>query len=139
MIFVIDMLVRRSSRRRHVGVIAVDICAQRGRNDTGGDGLARQTVREMTAVADIDPQSAIQCRLDHGVNFALTIDEGTYTTVGGYVLGRLGRRPKVGDAIECDGRKMRVDALDGLRVAKVWLSTASVGPEQPERVRDHDE
>jgi len=54
--------------------------------------------------------------------FQLHIDEATYTTVGGYVLGRLGRRPRVGDTIDVDGRRMRVDALDGLRVAKVWLS-----------------
>jgi len=54
--------------------------------------------------------------------FQLHIDEATYTTVGGYVLGRLGRRPRVGDTIDVDGRRMRVDTLDGLRVAKVWLS-----------------
>jgi hypothetical protein len=41
------------------------------------------------------------------------------------VLGRLGRRARVGDTIEAEGRKMRVEALDGLRVAKVWLSTPS--------------
>ena len=40
--------------------------------------------------------------------------------------------------IEVDGRKMRVDALDGLRVAKVWLSRPSVGAQPPERVRDDD-
>ena len=59
---------------------------------------------------------------DMNEQFALHIDEATYTTVGGYVLGRLGRRPHVGDTIEVEGRRMRVDALDGIRVAKVWLS-----------------
>ena len=54
--------------------------------------------------------------------FGLHIDEKTYNTVGGYVLGRLGRRPRLGDTIDVEGRQMRVDALDGLRVAKVWLS-----------------
>ena len=57
--------------------------------------------------------------------FGLHIDEATFTTVGGYVLGRLGRRARVGDAIDVEGRRMRVEALDGLRVAKVWLSKAS--------------
>jgi magnesium and cobalt exporter, CNNM family len=60
---------------------------------------------------------------DVNAQFGLHIDEDTYTTIGGYVLGRLGRRARVGDTIEVEGRKMRVDALDGLRVAKVWLST----------------
>ena len=91
--------------------------------------------------------------------FGLHIDEDTYTTIGGYVLGRLGRRARVGDTIDVEGRRMRVDALDGLRVAKVWLSkpksqpaadaeTADapsrrvdvrlVRPQQPQRVRDDD-
>jgi putative hemolysin len=70
--------------------------------------------------------------------FALHIDKETYTTIGGYVLGRLGRRPRVGDTIDIEGRRIRVDALDGLRVAKVWLSK-SVSTQEPERVRDHDE
>ena len=59
---------------------------------------------------------------DVNERFGLHIDATTYTTVGGYVLGRLGRRPRVGDAIDVDGRQMRVSALDGIRVAKVWLS-----------------
>jgi hypothetical protein len=29
---------------------------------------------------------------------------------------------RVGDTVEIEGRTMRVIALDGLRVAKVWLS-----------------
>ncbi len=60
--------------------------------------------------------------------FALSIDEATYTTIGGYVLGRLGRRARVGDAIDVDGRKMRVEAVDGMRVAKVWLSKPAQQP-----------
>ena len=42
--------------------------------------------------------------------------------MGGYVLGRLGRRARGGDTIDVEGRKLRVELLDGLRVAKVWLS-----------------
>jgi putative hemolysin len=66
------------------------------------DGLA--------LVADINEQ------------FGLHIDEGVYTTIGGYVLGRLGRRARVGDTVEVEARKIRVEALDGLRVANVWIS-----------------
>jgi magnesium and cobalt exporter, CNNM family len=61
---------------------------------------------------------------DINAQFALHIDEDTYTTVGGYVLGRLGRRARLGDAVEIESRIMRVEALDGLRVARVWLSRA---------------
>jgi CBS domain containing-hemolysin-like protein len=55
--------------------------------------------------------------------FDLHIDQNTYTTIGGYVLGRLGRRPQIGDVVEVEGRRVRVDALDGIRIARVWLST----------------
>jgi CBS domain containing-hemolysin-like protein len=60
---------------------------------------------------------------DVNVQFGLRIDEDLYDTIGGYVLGRLGRRPRLGDVVDVDGRKIRVEALDGLRVARVLLST----------------
>jgi CBS domain containing-hemolysin-like protein len=60
---------------------------------------------------------------DVNVQFGLDIDEDLYDTIGGYVLGRLGRRPRLGDCVEIGGRKIRVEALDGLRVARVLLST----------------
>ncbi len=60
---------------------------------------------------------------DVNAQFGLNIDEDTYTTIGGYVLGRLGRRPRVGDEIEIGGRTIRVESLDGLRVERVWVST----------------
>jgi putative hemolysin len=69
--------------------------------------------------ADIDGLALVA---DVNAQFGLHIDEDTYTTVGGYVLGRLGQRPRVGDAVDVEGRRLRVDALDGWRVARVWLS-----------------
>jgi putative hemolysin len=62
---------------------------------------------------------------DVNVQFGVEIDEDLYDTIGGYVLGRLGRRPRLGDCVEVGGRKVRVEALDGLRVARVLLSTPS--------------
>jgi len=72
------------------------------------DGAA--LVDGLVLVADVNDQ------------FGLHIDETTYNTVGGYVLGRLGRRARIGDTIEVEGRTMRVEALDGLRVARVLIS-----------------
>jgi CBS domain containing-hemolysin-like protein len=85
------------------------------------------TVR-MDASADVDGLTLVT---DVNVQFGLHIDEDTYTTVGGYVLGRIGRRARVGDTIDVEGRKMRVTSLDGLRVARVWLSPPHVaaGPD----------
>ncbi len=59
---------------------------------------------------------------DVNERFGLHLDEETYRTIGGYVLGRLGRRARVGDTLEVEGRLLRVEALDGLRVARVFLS-----------------
>jgi putative hemolysin len=74
--------------------------------------------------ADVDGLALVT---DVNAQFDLDIDEGTYTTLGGYVLGRLGRRAKMGDTVEQAGRRLRVDALDGLRVARVWVSNPRAG------------
>jgi putative hemolysin len=69
---------------------------------------------------------------DVNERFGLHIDESTYHTIGGYVLGRLGRRARLGDKVDADGRVLRVEALDGLRVARVLLSA----PRKEARTRE---
>jgi CBS domain containing-hemolysin-like protein len=59
---------------------------------------------------------------DVNEQFGLHIDEDTYTTMGGFVLGQLGRRARLGDRVELERRLLRVEALDHLRVARVFLS-----------------
>jgi CBS domain containing-hemolysin-like protein len=49
-------------------------------------------------------------------------------TVGGLVMATLGRLPRVGDEVQVDGRTLRVEALDGRRVATLRLLPASVEP-----------
>ena len=66
---------------------------------------------------------------DVNEQFGLNIDETTYTTLGGFVMGCIGRRARIGDTIEVEGRRMRVIGLDGLRVAKVWISR----PKEPSK------
>jgi CBS domain containing-hemolysin-like protein len=83
-----------------------------------GSSATRITVRA-DGSADVDGLALVT---DVNTQFGLTIDEDTYTTLGGYVLGRLGRRARVGDVIDCEGRMLRVESLDGLRVERVWLS-----------------
>ena len=69
---------------------------------------------------------------DVNVQFGLHIDEDAYHTIGGYVLGRLGRRARIGDRIDVERRTMRVEVLDGLRVARIFISRerADVAAEQ---------
>jgi CBS domain containing-hemolysin-like protein len=86
----------------------------------GEMGAQTRTTLRPDSSADIDGLTLVG---DINEQFGLHLDEDTYTTIGGYVLGRLGRRARVGDTLDVEGRKMRVESLDGLRVAKVWLST----------------
>jgi putative hemolysin len=103
------------------GLVTFESLMERIVGDIPGDpGTAsgRVTVRP-DGSADIDGLALVT---DMNAQFGLHIDEDLYTTVGGYVLGRLGQRPRVGDVIEIEGRSLRVEALDGLRVARIWLS-----------------
>ncbi|MCE7938446.1 HlyC/CorC family transporter [bacterium] len=47
-----------------------------------------------------------------------------YDTIAGYVLGRLDRIPAVGDVVEGEGARLRVEAMDGLRIARLIVATA---------------
>ena len=91
----------------------------------GEMGAQTRTVVRADGSADIDGLALVS---DTNAQFGVHIDEDTYTTIGGYVLGRLGRRARVGDVLDVEGRTMRVEALDGLRVAKVWLSKEPRAP-----------
>ena len=78
------------------------------RINTLADGSA--DIDGLVLVADVNGQ------------FDLHIDQDTYTTVGGFTLGQLGRRPQLGDTVTVENRTLRVEALDGIRVSRVWLS-----------------
>ncbi|HJR63822.1 MAG TPA: hemolysin family protein [Gemmatimonadaceae bacterium] len=54
----------------------------------------------------------------------LSIPEGDYTTIGGYIFGSLGRLPRVGDTVTGGGASFTVRGLDGRRVAEVAVKTA---------------
>jgi magnesium and cobalt exporter, CNNM family len=53
--------------------------------------------------------------------FGLSLHDDNYDTIAGFVLGQLGRIAKVGDAVEADGVKLKVEAMDGLRIARLSL------------------
>ena len=57
--------------------------------------------------------------VNEGANLDLRSD--VYDTLGGYVLGEIGRRPAVGDSVSSDGTRFQVEAIDGLRIAKVRI------------------
>ena len=93
-------------------------------NTAAGGGLRIHTLPDGSAEID-----GLVLVTDVNEQFDLEIDQDTYTTVGGFVLGQLGRRPQLGDTVTVRGRTMRVDGLDGIRVSRVWLSKPVSPPE----------
>ena len=58
----------------------------------------------------------------------VTLPEGPYETVAGYVLAMLGQLPVVGDAVEADGHRLTVTEMDGRRIARVRVGPAAPVP-----------
>lgn len=54
-----------------------------------------------------------------GERLPLELEDEPYDTVGGLVFGRLGRVARVGDAVEVQGVRFEVTAMDGRRIAQV--------------------
>jgi putative hemolysin len=52
----------------------------------------------------------------------LTLPEGPYETVAGFVLAELGRLPGAGDSVEVQGRTLTVLELDGRRISRLSVS-----------------
>jgi CBS domain containing-hemolysin-like protein len=102
------------------GIVTFERVMERIVGELGGDfGTAATPIRRLPDNSfEVDGLALVT---DINERFELNIDEETYTTIGGYMLGRLGRRPKIGDTVEVGGRTLRVEAVDGLRVSRVRI------------------
>ena len=103
------------------GLVTFERVMERIVGELGGDfgpGASTQIRRLPDGSAEVDGLALVT---DVNEQFGLEIDEETYTTLGGYMLGRLGRRPRIGDVIEVGGRTLPVEAVDGLRVSRVRI------------------
>lgn len=88
---------------------------------TSADGSA--LVNGLTTLGDLNEK------------FDLALSDDNYDTVGGYVMGRLGRIPAIGDEIAVDANagprgsaRFRVEEMDRRRVAKVRLIFTPAAP-----------
>ncbi len=66
-------------------------------------------VNGLTTIADVNE------------HFGLKLANPHYDTIAGFILGHLGRLAELGDAIEVDGARLRVAAMDGRRVSRIWV------------------
>lgn len=87
-------------------------------NDSFDPASLPQIQRRPDGAALIDGLTNIET-----VNAALglTLSDPYYNTLGGLLMGRLGRMAKVGDVVDVDGLQFRVDGIDGLRIARITL------------------
>ena len=89
---------------------------------------------EGPAVRELDDGSYLtDGRISIGeVNDALGTDFASqdFETIGGLVLGHLGRVPEAGDEIRFDGYLLRVDETDGPRVARVVIREVDQGDQE---------
>jgi putative hemolysin len=58
----------------------------------------------------------------------IELPEGPYETVAGYLMAELGRIPEEGDAVDYDGHRVTVLAVDGRRVSRVRVTAAPPAP-----------
>jgi len=58
---------------------------------------------------------------DVNEHFDLDLPHQDFETIGGYVLGSLGRPPEAGDSVEADGATLHVKSVDGQRVSMLTL------------------
>ncbi len=56
---------------------------------------------------------------DVNARLGITISNGEYDTIGGYVFGMIGRMPRIGDGVNATGFRLSVEELDGRRVTLV--------------------
>ncbi len=60
----------------------------------------------------------------------ITLEDGSYETVAGYIIDQLGRIPDVGDFVNVDSSVIEVKALDGHRIAEVEVQSIAQGERQ---------
>jgi putative hemolysin len=59
----------------------------------------------------------------------VTLPQGPYETVGGYLMAVLGHLPQVGEKVEVNGHSLAVIKVDGRRVARVRVTPPAHEPE----------
>jgi CBS domain containing-hemolysin-like protein len=68
--------------------------------------------------------------------YELELPDEDYTTVGGFVLGRLGRVAQVGDTVEIRGGTLRVLEMSARRVGRLALHLEPPPPETPDEAEE---
>lgn len=94
--------------------------------DVGGQQPARRL-----GTGDIEVDGLVNLE-DFTEETGITLPEGPYETVAGYVISRLGHVAEIDEQVEVDGHRLTVIERDGRRISKVRVSP--LPRERPEPV-----
>ena len=130
-----DLLARFRASRQHLAVVLDEYGGTAGLVTL--EDLLEEIVGEVSDAFDRTPPPVK--RLPDGsalvdglmlieeVNQALGLhlEDAHYDTLAGYMLGRLGRIARLGDEVEVHGMRLRVEAMDGRRIARLSVRPAA--------------
>ncbi len=85
----------------------------------GGGRPGGESVRMLAAGNLLVSGLALVADVEDATNAELADED--YDTVGGFIMARLGRIPRVGDRVKVPGYEFRVTAMDGKRVDRVLV------------------
>lgn len=136
-----DLLRRFRARRQHLAIVLDEYGGTAGLVTL--EDLLEEIVGEMRDPFDTEAQ--IEPRQDGSVildgltpiaevneRFQLSLADPHYDTIAGYMLGRLGRMARVGDTVAIGESHLRVESMDGLRIARLSLLPAASPPPSAE-------
>jgi CBS domain containing-hemolysin-like protein len=127
-----ELLVRLRARRQHIAILLDEYGGTAGLVSLSD--LVEEIVGEVSDVFDREgpdiEQLADGSALINGLTpiedvndaFGLSLSDPNYETIAGYILGRLNRMAQLGDEVEVGSVHLRVEALDGRRIARVRLT-----------------
>ncbi|MBI5949660.1 MAG: HlyC/CorC family transporter [Chloroflexi bacterium] len=86
----------------------------------GGARTGGEAVRQLSSGNLLLSGLALIADVEDAISAELAADD--YDTVGGFIMARLGRVPRVGDRVDFEGYQFRVTAMDGRRVDRVLVT-----------------
>ncbi len=90
---------------------------------------AQELAKQQTPVQETAEQETADPELSEHVQLGLSLPDGPYETLAGFVLSLAGHIPQPGESVDWEGWRFQVVALDKLRVAEVRVEKL---PEKPE-------
>ena len=78
-----------------------------------------ETTRHLSGEVEVDGLINLD---DFEDETGITLPEGHYETVAGFLMAQLGRIPEPGDAVDHEGYRVTVTVVEGRRVSRVRVS-----------------